>query len=285
VLVPMSITARRIDGLYTARRASATARPAGRADRLPRSRQDHAGQSRDRRAGRGRRRRRRQAGDRRQRARHDRHRRRSVAGRRRAPGRAARRLRLLRAGRRSRSHDPRDPRQQPRGRHPLARDHRRRRAGADRVDPGAPAARRAGPGRGDRHGDRSAVVACGPRDLVGGGDPARERGRGAGDQARPRVRRRGGGGVRGGGALAPHAPVVATSADAAAAWLLATLRDPPERAAVEADPTAHDHAAHEHATITRRHGVDAVALPIDRRPRHRGVRGRGRGAAAERTSG
>lgn len=64
--------------------------------------------------------------------------------------------------------------------------------------------------------------------------------------------------------LAPHAPVVATSADAAAAWLLATLRDPPERAAVEADPAAHEHAAHEHATHDHAaaHGVDAVALPI-----------------------
>ena len=58
--------------------------------------------------------------------------------------------------------------------------------------------------------------------------------------------------------LAPHAPVVATSTDAAAAWLLATLRDPPERA------TDHDHAAHDHSTHDHpaAHGVDAVALPI-----------------------
>jgi G3E family GTPase len=54
-------------------------------------------------------------------------------------------------------------------------------------------------------------------------------------------------------ALAPHAPVIERSATDAAAWLVATLRDPPERrdAAAGCD---HDHP-HDH-------GVDAVAYPF-----------------------
>lgn len=58
-------------------------------------------------------------------------------------------------------------------------------------------------------------------------------------------------------ALAPHAPVIARSTEDAAAWLLATLRDPPERdgARDHADHAGHDHGAD--------HGVVSAALAID----------------------
>ena len=60
-------------------------------------------------------------------------------------------------------------------------------------------------------------------------------------------------------ALAPHAPVIARATDAAAAWLLATLRDPPERDGARDHA---DHADHDHGPD---HGVVSAALPIDAR--------------------
>lgn len=58
-------------------------------------------------------------------------------------------------------------------------------------------------------------------------------------------------------ALAPHAPVIARATDDAAAWLLATLRDPPER------DGARDHVDHADHAHGPGHGVDSAALPID----------------------
>ncbi len=56
-------------------------------------------------------------------------------------------------------------------------------------------------------------------------------------------------------ALAPHAPVIARPTDEAAAWLLATLRDPPERDAAR----DRDHADHDHGPD---HGGVSAAIPI-----------------------
>jgi G3E family GTPase len=76
-------------------------------------------------------------------------------------------------------------------------------------------------------------------------------------------------------ALAPAVPVLALGGDEAAAWLLATLRDPPERGTPrEIDHAGHDHAGpdgdhagHDHApdgaVAGRAHGVDSVALAIE----------------------
>jgi hypothetical protein len=50
--------------------------------------------------------------------------------------------------------------------------------------------------------------------------------------------------------------VIARSTDAAAAWLLATLRDPPER------DGARDHADHGDHDHGVGHGVDSAAVPI-----------------------
>jgi G3E family GTPase len=68
--------------------------------------------------------------------------------------------------------------------------------------------------------------------------------------------------------LAPHAPVVAMSPAAAATWLLAMLRDPPDRSDAAAhDHTAHDHAAHDHAAHDHAggvlHGVTSAAVSCD----------------------
>lgn len=59
-------------------------------------------------------------------------------------------------------------------------------------------------------------------------------------------------------ALAPTVPVLTVSTDEAAAWLLSTLRDPPERDRQGAD----DHADHDHPAPGH-HQVDSVALAVD----------------------
>mgnify|MGYP003376331230 CR=1 FL=1 len=61
-------------------------------------------------------------------------------------------------------------------------------------------------------------------------------------------------------ALAPHAPVLAVPTADAAAWLLATLADPPERApGPDADSAHHHDHDHGHGPL---HGVTSAAVPI-----------------------
>ena len=110
------------------------ARAARRPDRLSRQRKDDAGQPAARAGGaRPSGRDGAEARRDRQRARRGRHRWRAARRRHRAADRAAGRLRVLRAGRRARTHADRARRREPRPRGDRARDHRGRRAAADRV--------------------------------------------------------------------------------------------------------------------------------------------------------